>query len=208
MTLPISATLASHSRPVILLEGTRQLPAENRPELVRLAEILCDELPHAVFRSGNAEGADEVFANAVAGVDPSRLELVVPTAGMGRGRRPAGSRCVSLETLSPAELEHVVVATRQAGRDAGRLADYYLNHGPQTRSAAVSKAAFLLRDSLKVIGAPTLGLRPATIGFFFVNPVAPAGGGTGHTIRVCELNGVRAIVQSEWLSWLHSDAKA
>ena len=47
------------------------------------------EFPSAIFRSGNAEGSDAVFADAVAEIDPSRLELVIPNAAMGRKR---GSR--------------------------------------------------------------------------------------------------------------------
>ena len=62
---------------------------------------------------------------------------------------------------------------------------------PESRkTAAGGKAAYLLRDTLKVVGSTTMNLEPAVLGIFRVNPVDPRGGGTGHTIKVCELRGV------------------
>ena len=48
-------------RPVVLLEGTRKVPAAATPSLQALAHLLADSLPAAVFRSGNAQGADPLF---------------------------------------------------------------------------------------------------------------------------------------------------
>ena len=193
--------LSAQDRPVILLEGTRKLPAQAHGQLQALTAWLCAEFPRAVFRSGNAEGTDAVFADAVAACDPARLELVLPHEGMGRKRRPPGARCVALKAMSDADLTRVVAVTRQAGRDAGRLGDYYLAHRNGPSSAATSKATYLLRDTLKVTGSEALGLAPAALGIFFVNDADPTGGGTGHTIRVCEVLGVPAITQAEWGSW-------
>jgi hypothetical protein len=120
---------------------------------------------------------------------------------MGRKRRPAGARCVALEELPEADLECVVAVTRQAGRDAGRLGEYYLAHRSGPSSAATSKATYLLRDTLKVTGSEAVGLAPAALGIFFVNEADPTGGGTGHTIRVCEVMGVPTATQAEWMSW-------
>ena len=63
------------------------------------------EFPRAIFRSGNAEGTDTVFAHAIAALDSARLQLVPPQTGKGRARRPSGAGCFSLEGLPPAELE-------------------------------------------------------------------------------------------------------
>ena len=201
----MDATLHQHlraqERPVILLEGTRQLPAQAHGRLQALTAWLCAEFPRAVFRSGNAEGTDAVFADAVAACDPARLELVLPHAGMGRKRRPTGARCVALEAMPEADLERVVAVTREAGRDAGRLGDYYLTHRYGPSSASTSKATYLLRDTLKVTGSEALGLTPAALGIFFVNEADPTGGGTGHTIRVCAAQGVPVATQAEWGSW-------
>lgn len=194
----IQATLRETAHQVILLEGTCRLPAEEHSMLAALATRLFHEFPEAVFRSGNAEGTDSVFANAVAALDPARLQLVLPHAGMGRGRRPSGAECFSLDAMPPEGLETLAACTRRAGRDAGRLADFYLR-GPEARKTANgSKAAYLLRDTLKVLGSPALGLAPAAVGIFRVNPANPGGGGTGHTIRVCAEAGVPYFDQFQW----------
>jgi hypothetical protein len=193
--------LRAQARPVILLEGTRKLPAQAHGQLRALTAWLCAEFPSAVFRSGNADGTDTVFADAVAECDPARLELVLPHAGMGRKRRPPGARSVALEDLADAGLERIVEVTRKAGRDAGRLGDYYRTHRHGPSSAATSKATYQLRDTLKVTGSESLGLAPASLGIFFVNEADPTGGGTGHTIRVCEVQGVPVATQTAWGRW-------
>jgi hypothetical protein len=138
-----------------------------------------------------------VFADAIARLDPSRLELVLPHAGMGRKRRPMGAVCFSLDAVPENELASLATLTGQAGRDAGRLADYYLR-GPEARkTAAGSKAAYLLRDTLKVAGSQALRLTPADLGIFWVNPENPRGGGTGHTIRICEATRVPLLTQDD-----------
>ena len=72
-------------------------------------------------------------------------------AWVGRGVRLALD-VWPLDSLPEDELERVVNLTRNAGRDAGRLGDYYLKHRNGPTSAASSKAAYLLRDTLKVVG--------------------------------------------------------
>jgi hypothetical protein len=109
---------------------------------------------------------------------------------------------VALAELPEADLECVVAVTRQAGRDAGRLGEYYLAHRSGPSSAATSKATYLLRDTLKVTGSEALGLAPAALGIFFVNEADPTGGGTGHTIRVCGVQDVPVAEQSEWKNWV------
>jgi hypothetical protein len=85
--------LSGMINPVILLEGTRQLPAEKRQALADVGKHLAESFPQAVFRSGNATGTDEAFAAGVATVSGSKLQLVLPTPGMGRDRRPANAVC-------------------------------------------------------------------------------------------------------------------
>jgi hypothetical protein len=89
-----------------------------------------------------------------------------------------------------------------------------LNPPPARKSAELkphppgrhSKASYLLRDTLKVVGSPALALAPATLAIFFVNPDRPTGGGTGHTIRICQLHAVPAATQSDWTPWLPNAA--
>ena len=54
----IQPLLSRTPQPVILLEGTRQLPAEKRQALADVGRRLAETFPHAVFRSDNASGTD------------------------------------------------------------------------------------------------------------------------------------------------------
>jgi len=54
---------------------------------------------------------------------------------------------------------------------------------------------------LKVIGSEKLNFKLAAFGLFYLNSKKKTGGGTGHTIRVCELQNVPVVMQSDWLNW-------
>jgi len=112
--------------PVILLEGTRRVPEAQRPLLSQFARQLAQALPHAVFRSGNAEGSDDSFAQGVAEVDAHRLQLVLPTPGMGRQRRPAGAADHALNELPPSERKPLTQARTAASPENHRIFDLYL----------------------------------------------------------------------------------
>ncbi|KAF0189345.1 MAG: hypothetical protein FD168_600 [Desulfobulbaceae bacterium] len=75
------AHLAQQPAPIILLEGTRAVPPSAEAALIALGRLLAQAFPQARFRSGNAEGSDTLFARGVESIDPSRMELIVPTAG-------------------------------------------------------------------------------------------------------------------------------
>ena len=184
--------------PTVLLEGTRSLPGVNREQLVRLAQLLAKRYPAARFRTGNASGADEAFAEGVAAVDPSRLEYVLPNAGMRKGSRVPGAYAMSLGDVP--EIHDVARRTNQATPRNERLVDQYLDDGGRSRLSA--KAAYLLRDTVKVIGSAELALPPATAGVFYANPAGPMKGGTGHTIRVCRDHGVPVVLTDVWRLWL------
>jgi hypothetical protein len=64
-----------------------------------------------------------------------------------------------------------------------------------------SKARYLLRDTLMVMGDPAQQLAPATVGVFFTG-ADPMAGGTGHTIRVCKQHHVPVFLPSDWWRWL------
>ena len=90
------AILARDRAPVVLVEGTRDLPDAQRPRLTAFAERLATAFPLLRFRTGNAEGSDEAFAEGVCRVDPKRLEYVVPHDRMRQTRRHPASYHVSL----------------------------------------------------------------------------------------------------------------
>jgi len=187
---------------VILLEGTRQLPDNDRPALVALGRLLAMELPQAVFRTGNASGADTAFAEGVMQVNARRLQYVLPQNRMGRQRMTPLAYAVSFDQLSAQAGNRVAEATFAATPANQRLVDHYQQTSRPTAGRA--KAAYLLRDTLKVLGSPEAGLAPATVGVFYVNEHDPLGGGTGHTIRVCLQHAVSVLTQNHWRAWLPS----
>jgi hypothetical protein len=189
--------LSSTVNPVILLEGTRQLPSEQRQALADMGRCLAETFPLAVFRSGNATGTDEAFATGVATVPGSKLQLVLPTPGMGRSRRPASATCLALDDLPLEERHHLARESLSASPENHRLFDLYLRG--QSGNPAYAKAQYLVRDALKVFGSPALQLAPATVALFFINNTGPTSGGTAHTIRLCERQKVPVFTQQDWL---------
>ena len=49
-------------RPVVLLEGSRDVPLEIQGRMEQLAARLMRTFPHLVARSGNADGSDQAWA--------------------------------------------------------------------------------------------------------------------------------------------------
>lgn len=167
-----------------------------------MGRMLAERLPGVRFRSGNAEGTDTAFAEGVTAIAPARMEYVVTHAGMGLKRRVTGCRSVALADMKHAADGEVGDYTLQASPDRSGLVAAYRATG---RAGALgAKAAYLLRDTLKVTGSPDVGLAPAAAGLFYVNEEDPLAGGTGHTIRVCIDRGVPVIVQATWLRWLEA----
>jgi len=196
--------LTQHSGPVILLEGTRQVPPEQTACLRTLAERLAVALPRAVFRSGNAQGADHAFFSGLRYVPAERLEIVLPYPGSGAKRLPPSGRVISLAEVPTPDLPGLAATTLAASPSLDSMIHGYLAYGRKRHTAA---AMYLLRDTLKVTGNPALGLAPADLGFFFVNEQAPDSGGTGHTMRVCRHLGVPVITQDAWRQWAAPSVK-
>jgi hypothetical protein len=184
------------SRPVILLEGRRAIPPDQAVLATRLGRLLAEHLPEARFRSGNAEGSDFAFVEGVRLVDPARIELVLPHATHGRRRWIDGATMASPEELSSVQERAVMESTIAATPKNRGLLDRRGSH-----KSLAAKAAYLIRDTMKVTG---LGdrLQPATAALFWVDPADPEAGGTGHTIRVCRRHGVPVFFQDHWITWL------
>ena len=189
--------ISAADAPVVLLEGTRALPAAQAPHLTALASHLARRFPHARFRTGNAKGSDEAFAAGVAAVDSSRLEFVLPYATHRSRRRPADSAATAMDDIPSARVQEVVDATLEASPQYRRVAVNYRQRRTHPRQRAT--AQLILRDTLKVTGSESL--LPPIAGIFFVHAAEPERGGTGHTMRVCRAHGVPVITQSQWLEW-------
>lgn len=193
--------VSSLGEAVILLEGTRNLPKGKAPELTRFARILAGDCPQARFRSGNATGTDQAFAEGVASVDASRLEIVLPYTNMRRKSIPTGASVFSLENVPPSEETELAAPTLKASPKVEWLLDHWFE--TRKRGRLTARAVYLLRDALKVVGSPKLGLAPADCGIFYTDPASPASGGTGHTIRLCRQNGVVVLESSSDSDSLH-----
>jgi len=63
------------------------------------------------------------------------------------------------------------------------------------------KAAYIIRDTIKVIGAGNI--KPATFGIFYDDLKNPLSGGTGHTMSVCKVNNIPLVDQKDWFEWLN-----
>lgn len=192
----VEAVLRQTEAPVVLLEGTRQVPEKEQSRLTELGAFLAKTFPEAVFRSGNADGSDTLFARGVESVDPKRMQLVTPTARHRNKNRHPLNYVVPLSEVSAVHEESLAYHTNAATPENRRIIDKR-NEVPQLKA----KARYLLRDTLKVLGDPEHGLAPATVAIFYVKP-DPMAGGTGHTIRVCQQHNVPVVLQKDWMQWL------
>ncbi len=183
--------------PVVLLEGTRELPAIQAPCLTALAAHLARAFPRARFRTGNAKGSDEAFAAGVASVDATRIEFILPYAGHRSRQRPPESPATAIDDISSARVQEVVDATLEVSPQYARVAVNYSQRKAHPRQRAT--AQLILRDTLKVTG--TDNMPPPVAGIFYVHAADPDRGGTGHTMRVCRAQGVPVINQFHWLEW-------
>ena len=184
----------------MLLEGTRELPAADRPLLVKLAEKLASLLPGAVFRSGNAQGSDAAFSEGIHRVCGSRLECLLPYPGHRKVKQIPSAKTVAFEEVPESEKEALLEKTVQASPDYRGLANLYRKSW--TRSRHTAKLRYLLRDTLKVMGSRKLQLAPTTCGIFYVNESKLISGGTEHTIRVCEQSRLPVLNQAVWREWV------
>ncbi len=196
LTLNLFLEKYDHPGAVILLEGKRKVLAEDESLLEALGEKLCLAMKHARFRSGNASGADVLFAGGIAKVDPDRMEVIVPYSGH-RKQNNQGYRTHSLDDISLAAEPEVTYHTK-SNAGAARLVDEYA--GGISNSVTI-KAAYLLRDTIKVIGTRS-GIPKATFAVFYDDLANPMKGGTGHTMKVCINNNIPFVNQQTWMKWL------
>jgi hypothetical protein len=180
---------------IVLLEGKRNVLPNDEEKLVKLGKILAENTKYMHFRSGNAKGADLFFSRGVVSVDKSRLQLITPYSGH-REELNLSQETISLDSINIAAESDLIYQTKQ-NKKIGNLVDKYVSGNRDKYSI---KAAYLIRDTLKVIGAGEV--KPAAFGIFYDDPENPKTGGTGHTMMVCEQNNIPIIDQSVWFSWI------
>ncbi len=211
--------ISAYDRPgaIILLEGKRAVREVDAPLLVKIGSLLAREMQHASFRSGNAPGADALFAAGVAAVSAQRMEVIVPYSGH-RKASSAGYQVYSLDDIDVAEEPEVLYHSRQ-NKNAERYVDRYV---AGNRDVGAIKASYIIRDTVKVVGTKVQsanaqsakaqgasaqgaeGIAPASFGIFYDDLSDPGKGGTGHTMAVCREYGVPLIDQRVWMGWLQS----
>jgi hypothetical protein len=181
---------------VVLLEGRRSIPREDYEQATALARHLATRFPHLRFRSGNAEGSDEAFSEGVAQVDAARLQIVAPYETHRKTVRYSRALYDSPASMSKAQEDEVAYKTINATPKNKGLIEKR-----SARGRLAAKAAYLIRDTMKVIGHSDTFTRPLCA-LFYVKLDDPMEGGTGHTIRVCHQEGVPVAFQDSWKLWL------
>jgi hypothetical protein len=180
---------------IILLEGKRSVLETDKENLVSLGKLLTSRTSKMIFRSGNAEGADYYFSLGVSAINNSRLQVITPYTGHRQKTNHAYDK-ISLDEINVAA-EPEVVYQSKGNKKTEKLIDKYIS-GARDRYSI--KAAYIIRDTIKAIG--TSEIKPATFGIFYDDLNNPKEGGTGHTMKVCEQNGIPIIDQKVWFKWL------
>ena len=183
---------------IVLLEGKRIVKDDDREKLFKLGKLLASQSVNILFRSGNAEGSDQLFSEGVAAIDPKRLQLITPYAGH-RQKSNQAYYTVSLDEIVIAE-ESEVIYQSKSNKSMSKLIDQFVA-GDKNRNSV--KAAYILRDTIKAIGAE--GVPPANFGIFYDDLKHPMTGGTGHTMKICQLNQIPIIDQRIWFGWLEEE---
>ena len=186
--------IASQPDGVVLLEGRRSISSEDYVRATELASHLAKKFPQLRFRSGNAEGSDQAFSEG-AQVDASRLQIVAPYATHRKSVRYTEALYDSPASMSKVQEDEVAYKTINATpKNKGLIA----KRSAKGRLAA--KAAYLIRDTMKVVGRSEAFGKPLCA-LFYVRLDDPMEGGTGHTIRVCHQEGVPVAFQDSWAHW-------
>ena len=183
---------------IVLLEGKRNVPDEDRGKLIELAKLLVAKTSKMIFRSGNAEGSDQLFSDPISLVDNKRLQVITPYSGH-RQKSNQAYKTYSLDNINLAA-EPEVIYHSKSNKKTEKLIDQYVS-GNNNRYTI--KAAYIIRDTIKAIG--TDEIKPATFGIFYDDLTNPKTGGTGHTMNVCIENNIPIVDQTIWFNWLRDE---
>ena len=181
---------------IVLLEGKRNVPDEDKGKLIELANLLVAKTSKMIFGSGNAEGSDQLFSDPISLVDNKRLQVIRPYSGH-RQKSNQAYKTYSLDIINLAE-EPEVIYHSKSNKKTEKLIDQYVS-GNNNRYTI--KAAYIIRDTIKAIG--TDEIKPATFGIFYDDLTNPKTGGTGHTMNVCLQNNIPIVDQITWFNWLN-----
>lgn len=180
---------------IVLLEGKRIVLDADKEKLIALGRMLTSKTNKMIFRSGNAEGADQLFADGVTSVDNRKLQVITPYSSH-RQKSNHGYETFSLDDINIANNPELLNLSK-TNKKTEKLIDQFVS-GNKNRFTI--KASYIIRDTIKAIG--TDQIKPATFGIFYDDLDNPMAGGTGHTMNVCKLNNIPIIDQKTWFNWL------
>ena len=191
--------VAQYDQPeiVVLLLGKRKIVPGEQHLLEDLGAKLASTTKHILFRSGNAGGADELFAAAVSKVNQDRIEVVTPYLGH-RKKYSEQYKTISLDQIDLASEPELTYHAKKDNPSVNLVKRYENGF----RDYTAMKGAYLLRDTLMVVGAQGLNVPKASFAIFYDDLTKPKDGGTGHTMRVCSSLGIPFIDQRVWLEWI------
>jgi hypothetical protein len=195
MTLKEFIQMFDKDNSIVLLEGKRNVKVADKEKLTALGRLLASRTTKMIFRSGNAEGSDQLFSDGVTEVDYKRLQVITPYSGH-RQKNNHAYDTISLDDVNIAA-EPEVVYHSKSNKKTEKLIDQFVS-GNKNRYTI--KAAYIIRDTIKAIG--TDEIKPATFGIFYDDLDNPMSGGTGHTMNVCKQNNIPLIDQKVWFKWL------
>jgi hypothetical protein len=181
---------------IVLLEGKRSVLTKDQHKLFSLGKLLATRTSKMIFRSGNAEGSDQLFSEGVAAIDNKRLQVIIPYSGH-RQKTNKAYNTISLDDIKIASDREVVMQSKN-NKKTEKLIDKFVSGD---KNKFTIKAAYIIRDTIKAIG--TNEILPANFGIFYDDLENPMTGGTGHTMNVCKQNNIPLIDQKVWFNWLH-----
>ncbi len=180
---------------IVLLEGKRNVLEADKEKLLALGKLLAVKTKRMTFRSGNAEGSDQLFSDGITAVDNKRLQVITPYSGH-RQKTNQAYETISLDDIN-ISAEPEVLYQSKSNKKTKNLIDKFVS-GEKNRFSI--KAAYIIRDTIKAIG--TEGVKPSTFAIFYDDLENPLSGGTGHTMDICKKNNIPIIDQKTWFKWL------
>lgn len=195
MTIDDFISKYDNENSIVLLEGKRNVLDADKEKLFALGKLLASKSSKMTFRSGNAEGADQYFSEGVASIDFKRLQVITPYTGH-RQKTNKSYDTIALDQVDLLSNPQVIYHSKSNKKTENLIDRFVL--GENNRYTI--KAAYIIRDTIKVLGADNI--KPATFAIFYDDLNNPGKGGTGHTMNVCAINEVPFCDQRDWFKWV------
>lgn len=183
---------------IVLLLGKRNVLPEDVEKVTELGTKLTQATKHIIFRSGNASGSDELFVSGVSKIANERIQLITPYSGH-RKKTASKFYSIPLDTVHVANEPDLLYHSKQDNKNKNLIERYEQGY----RDTNAMKGAYLLRDTLMVVGAKGVNVKRADFAIFYDDLSSPKKGGTGHTMKVCDSLGIPYITQKIWMDWFN-----